>query len=71
MKPYAPIFSMTPDITAETWLGALAWADGSQMWSGMMPALAPNPIKAASAMSVAEVESAESEPAAGSWNEPV
>ena len=71
MMPYSPIFSMTPDITAETWLGALAWAEGSQTWNGMMPAFAPKPIKAASAMSAADGESAESEPAAGSRNEPV
>ncbi len=28
---------------ADTWLGAFAWADGNQMWSGNRPALMPNP----------------------------
>jgi hypothetical protein len=35
---------MTPDRIADTWLGALAWAPGSQKCSGMMPAFRPNPV---------------------------
>ena len=31
---------------AETWLGALACADGSQMCSGKIPAFTPNPNSA-------------------------
>ena len=41
-----PILMSTPDMTAETWLGALAWAPGSQTCSGMMPALKPKPTSA-------------------------
>ena len=44
-----PVLSSTPDITAETWLGAAAWAPGSQKWSGTRPALRPNPTSASSA----------------------
>ena len=40
-----PILMSTPDMTAETWLGALACAPGSQTCSGMMPALSPKPHK--------------------------
>ena len=36
----------TPDMMAETWLGALACADGSQMCSGKMPAFTPKPTSA-------------------------
>jgi hypothetical protein len=35
---------MTPDITAETWLGAAACAPGSHTCTGMMPALTPNRV---------------------------
>ena len=41
-------------------LGAEAWAPGSQKWSGMSPALRPNPRKARSTMAVAG-------PPAGRW----
>ncbi len=35
----------TPDMIAETWLGALACAPGSQKCNGITPALRPNPTK--------------------------
>ena len=41
-----PILIATPDMMAETWLGAFACADGSQMCNGNMPAFTPNPNKA-------------------------
>ena len=41
-----PILIVTPDSMAETWLGALACADGSQMCSGNMPAFSPKPNSA-------------------------
>ena len=34
---------MTPDMSAETWLGAAGWASGSQTCSGMTPAFPANP----------------------------
>ena len=34
---------MTPDISAETWLGAAGWASGSHTWSGITPALPAKP----------------------------
>src|SRR5512143_1554760 len=37
---------MTPDISAETWLGAAGWARGSHTWSGMIRALEPKPRSA-------------------------
>ena len=36
----------TPDMIAETWLGALACAEGSQMCSGKKPAFTPKPNSA-------------------------
>ena len=36
----------TPDMSAETWLGAAAWAGGSQKWNGTSPAFTPNPASA-------------------------
>src|ERR1039457_761813 len=36
----------TPDMMAETWLGALACADGSHTCSGNMPAFMPKPNRA-------------------------
>src|SRR5216683_3041725 len=36
---------MMPDIRAEILLGATGWASGSQMCSGMIPALTPKPAK--------------------------
>jgi hypothetical protein len=33
---------MTPDISAETWAGAAAWARGSQVWPGTNAALSAN-----------------------------
>ena len=41
-----PNLSMTPDMSAETWLGAAGWARGSQTCNGIMPALAPKPRNA-------------------------
>ena len=41
-----PVLSRTPDMSAETWLGAAAWAPGSQKWSGTSPALSPKPSRA-------------------------
>src|SRR5216683_2954319 len=41
-----PILITTPDMSAETCVGALAWAGGSQTWSGMTPAFVPNPSTA-------------------------
>ena len=38
-----PILMMTPDMIADTWLGATACALGSQTCSGMMPAFEPKP----------------------------
>src|SRR5260370_27943558 len=42
-----PSFTMAPDISAETWLGASGWARGNHTWSGTTPALEPNPANAA------------------------
>ncbi len=44
--PYSPVFTTTPDMRADTWLGAAAWAGGSQKWSGMRPAFMPKPRRA-------------------------
>ena len=41
-----PVLIITPDISAETWLGAAGWASGSQTWNGMTPALVPKPTSA-------------------------
>jgi hypothetical protein len=38
-----PSLIITPDMSAETWLGAAGWASGSQTCSGITPALAPKP----------------------------
>ena len=35
----------TPDMKAETLLGATGCAAGSQMWNGTMPALMPKPTR--------------------------
>ena len=48
-----PILMMTPDMMAETWLGAIAWELGSQTCSGMMPALRPKPTSARTKIAVA------------------
>src|ERR1039458_1243305 len=37
---------MTPDISAETWLGAAGCARGSQTWRGTTPALVAKPPSA-------------------------
>src|SRR5574340_1370395 len=37
---------MTPERSAEMWLGAAGGASGSQTWSGTRPALVPNPTTA-------------------------
>ena len=34
MKPYAPIFSMTPASRTEPIVGASVWASGSHVWNG-------------------------------------
>ncbi len=34
---------MTPDMSADTWLGAAGCARGSQTWSGITPALPAKP----------------------------
>ena len=41
-----PILITTPDMSAETWLGATGCAIGSQTCSGTMPALEPKPKSA-------------------------
>ena len=41
-----PTLMVTPDMIAETWLGALACAEGSQTCSGNMPAFIPKPHRA-------------------------
>ena len=38
-----PVLMSTPDMSAETLLGATGCAAGSQMCSGTMPALTPKP----------------------------
>ncbi len=38
---------------AETWLGAAAWAPGSQKWSGTRPAFRPKPRNASAKAQVA------------------
>ena len=48
-----PILMITPDMMADTWLGAIAWALGSQTCSGMMPAFRPNPTSASTKIAVA------------------
>src|ERR1035437_2618565 len=45
-KPYTAVFSITPDIKAETGLGAIGCALGSHKCSGTIPALVPNPANA-------------------------
>jgi hypothetical protein len=42
-RPITPSLIITPDMSAETWLGAAGCATGSQTCSGMMPALLANP----------------------------
>ena len=44
--PYTPILMATPDMMADTWLGALACADGSHTCNGNRPAFTPNPASA-------------------------
>ena len=41
-----PVLIITPDISAETWLGAAGCASGSQTCSGTNPALVPKPTSA-------------------------
>ena len=48
-----PILMRTPDMIADTWLGAMAWALGSQTCSGMMPAFRPKPTRARMKIAVA------------------
>ena len=42
-SPYTAVFSITPDINAETGVGAMGCALGSQRWSGTIPDFMPNP----------------------------
>ena len=39
-----PVLIITPDITADTGLGAAGCASGNQPWSGIRPAFNPKPI---------------------------
>ena len=41
-----PSLIVTPERMADTWLGALAWADGNQMCRGNSPAFRPKPNSA-------------------------
>ena len=54
-RPYSATLSITPDMSADTWLGAAGCAFGSQTCRGTTPALVPNPAKA-SMNSVVRVE---------------
>ncbi len=45
-SPYTATLSITPDMRAETLLGAEGWALGSQMCIGTSPALVPKPTNA-------------------------
>ena len=47
---------MTPDMIADTWLGAIAWELGSQTCNGMIPAFRPNPTSAKAKIIVARAE---------------
>ena len=49
--------SMTPDISAETWLGAAGCARGSQTWRGTTPALVASPERQKERRSCRAVES--------------
>ena len=64
-SPYTPILITTPDIRAETWLGATGCAMGSHTCSGAMPALVPKPRSASAnaASRVPEVRDADLIPA--------
>ncbi len=59
-----PILITTPDMTAETWLGAEACADGSHECNGITPALMPNARSASrkSAVPAGECAGAEIQP---------
>ena len=48
-----PTLSITPDMSAEMWLGATGWARGSQTWKGITPALVPQPTIASRKIAVA------------------
>ena len=41
-----PVLIITPDITADTGLGAAGCASGSQTWNGTKPAFVPKPTSA-------------------------
>ena len=41
-----PILIITPDMTADTWLGAIVCALGNQTCNGITPALMPKPTSA-------------------------
>src|SRR5262249_21466227 len=45
-RPYTPILIITPDISADTWLGAAGCAIGSQTCNGTSPAFEPKPTNA-------------------------
>ena len=44
--PNTPLLVRMPDSSADAGAGATGWALGSQMCSGNIPALAPNPARA-------------------------
>ena len=43
MKPYVPIFSMTPASSTEPIVGASVWASGSHVWNGHIGTLTAKP----------------------------
>lgn len=60
IMPYMPTLTMTPDMSAEMWLGAAGWASGSHEWKGTKPALKPNPaMRREKAMICVEVDEVE------------
>src|SRR5262249_50362606 len=46
---------MTPDLSADTWLGAAGWASGNHTCSGTSPALDPKPTAASKNTAVRSV----------------
>src|SRR5512133_876844 len=43
-RPKSPALWITPDMSAETWAGAAAWARGSQVWNGKKADLSPKEV---------------------------
>ena len=62
---------LTPDMIAETWLGATACALGSQMCKGMMPAFEPKPTSDNTKIAVATPGVRASGLSGASKNEPL